>query len=193
MVTYQQRVGTDDSSSSSSKPVATTTFNKQSSSSGLRILYFDNLRVFARGEDAWCRWEVKVDGKSCKVPLAGSVHTKSGDNDFYPRTILGECSDVGAGEHRINIMLTRSDQADCFTGFTPGPRVMHALIEVQETSAPRVQSCPVSNSKGLRGAVRKCKDVVCGGASQCVDNDNGFECFCAKGWIGGGVNACCEG
>jgi len=192
MVTYQQKVGTDDNSDSTTRPVATATFNKQSSSSGLRILYFDNLRVISTGGDAWCRWEVKVDSKSCKVPLAGSVHTKDGDSDFYPGTIVGECAGIAKGEHKISVMLTHSEHADCFTGFTPGPRVMHALIEVQETSETPVQSCPVSNSNALRGAARKCKDVVCGGASQCVDNDNGFECFCAKGWIGGGANACCE-
>jgi hypothetical protein len=109
------------------------TFTKKKASAHTRILYFDNLRVY--GSAKWCRWEAKVDGKSCAAPLAGSIYTKAGDNDHYPATIVGECPNVKAGNHKITIAVTRSSGADCHTGWTPGPRVMHALIEVQEGRA----------------------------------------------------------
>ena len=64
MITYMQKVGTDSSSDSTSS-VLSTSFTKKSSSSSVRILYYDNLRVV--GTNKWCRWEVKVDGKSCAV------------------------------------------------------------------------------------------------------------------------------
>ena len=129
MMTYMQKVGTDNGSDSSSSVLAHS-FTKVSGATNLRILYYDNLRV--KGADQWCRWEVKVDGKSCTVPLAGSVYTKVGDNDHYPATIVGECPGVAAGKHNINIAVSRSSKADCHTGWTPDPKVMHALIEVQE-------------------------------------------------------------
>ena len=61
------------------------------------------------------------------------MFTRAGDND-YPATILGECPGLDEGKHNINVALTSSSGADCFTGRTPGPMVMHTLIEVQETS-----------------------------------------------------------
>jgi len=150
MITYTQRVGTDSASDGTSS-VLTTSFTKKSSSSSVRILYYDNLRVIGSGR--WCRWEMKVDGKSCAAPLAGSVHTNSGDNDHYPATIVGECPGVAAGKHTINVAVTRSSGADCHTGWTPWPRVMHALIEIQETSpAP----CNVPNSNKQPGSACAC-------------------------------------
>ena len=131
MMTYMQKVRTDNGSDQS-KSVLVSRFTKKSSSSSVRILYYDNLRV--KGAGKWCRWEVKVDGKSCPVPVAGSVYTYHGENDHYPTAILGECPGLAAGKHNINIALTRKSGADCYTGWTPSPFVMHALIEVQETS-----------------------------------------------------------
>jgi len=129
MITYMQRVGTDNGSDSSNNLLATS-FVKKSSSSNVRILYYDNLRVYRGG---WCRWEVRVDGKSCPAPLAGSIHTQNNDNDHYPATIVGECPGLKAGKRNINIWVRRSSgSVDCHTGWTPGLRVMHALIEVQE-------------------------------------------------------------
>ena len=130
MFTYMQKVGTNTDSDSTSS-VLSHSFTKKSASSSVRILYYDNLRVIGSGK--WCRWEVKVDGKSCSAPLAGSVFTSSNDNDLYPATIVGECPGLLAGKRNINVAISRSAGADCHTGWTPGPaRVMHALIEVQE-------------------------------------------------------------
>merc|ERR1719238_2143725 len=73
--------------------------------------------------------------KTSTAPLAGSVYTHNSDNDHYPATIVGECPGVSPGNHQVRIYLHRSSGADCHTGWTPGPRVMHALIEVQEGRA----------------------------------------------------------
>lgn len=127
MITYMQRVNTANGSDSSNSVLATS-FVKKSAASNVRILYYDNLRVIRN----WCRWEVRVDNKSCPAPLAGSVHTNNGDNDHYPATIVGECPGLSAGKHNINIKVTRGGNADCYTGWTPGLKVMHALIEMQE-------------------------------------------------------------
>merc|ERR1712210_444813 len=103
-----QRINTDNGSDGTSS-VLSMSFTKKSATSNLRILYYDNLRVIGHGK--WCRWEVKVDGKSCAAPLAGSVYTYKGDNDHYPATIVGECPGVAAGKHTINVAVTRSSGA----------------------------------------------------------------------------------
>merc|ERR1712151_1467309 len=131
-ISYMQRVGTDNGSDQSSN-ILSHSCTKRSSSPHTRILYFDNLRVIGHGK--WCRWEARVDGRSCPAPLAGSVYTHNSDNDHYPATIVGECPGVSAGNHQVQIYVTRNGGADCYTGWTPGPRVMHALIEVQEGRA----------------------------------------------------------
>merc|ERR1719353_595346 len=131
-MSYMQRVGTDTGSDGSSS-ILSHSFKKKTATPHLRILYFDNLRVIGHGK--WCRWEARVDGKSCPAPLAGSVYTYQHDNDHYPATIVGECPGVSPGNHKVNIYLHRNSGADCHTGWTPGPRVMHALIEVQEGRA----------------------------------------------------------
>ena len=66
-MSYMQRVGTDNGSDQSSN-ILSHSFTKKSSSPHTRILYFDNLRVIGHGK--WCRWEARVDGKSCAAPLA---------------------------------------------------------------------------------------------------------------------------
>ena len=153
MFTYMQKVGTDNGSDSHSS-VLSHSFTKKSTKSSVRILYYDNLRVVGSGK--WCRWEVKVDGKSCTAPLAGSVHTNSNDNDLYPGTIVGECLGLSAGKHNINVALTRSSGADCHTGWTPGTRVMHALIEAQEVTATGQPECNVANSNKQPGSKCAC-------------------------------------
>ena len=106
-ITYSQVVNSDNGSDQTTS-VRDMSFVKLSTKSSMRILYYDNLRVIGSGR--WCRWEVKVDGKSCPVPLAGSVHTSSGDNDHYPATILGECDGFGAGKHKINVAINNPKQ-----------------------------------------------------------------------------------
>jgi len=153
MFTYMQKVGTDNGSDSHNS-IVSTSFTKKSASSSARILFYDNLRVIGSGK--WCRWEVKVDGKSCTAPLAGSVHTSNGDNDLYPATIVGECLGLSAGKHNINVALTRSSGADCYTGWTPSIRVMHSLVEVQEVGATQKPECNVANSNKKPGNACAC-------------------------------------
>ena len=129
------------------------TFTKKRASAHTRILYFDNLRVY--GSSKWCRWEAKVDGKSCAAPLAGSVYTYNQDNDHYPATIVGECPGVSPGNHQVRIYLHRSSGADCHTGWTPGPRVMHALIEVQVGRAVGGGAPPKGGGPGAKLTVAR--------------------------------------
>merc|ERR1712159_121540 len=97
-MSYMQRVGTDNGSDGGI--ILRHSFKKKTSTAHLRILYFDNLRVIGHGK--WCRWEARVDGKSCPAPLAGSVYTHNSDNDHYPATIVGECPGVSAGNHQAH-------------------------------------------------------------------------------------------
>ena len=148
MITYMQKVVTS-SAAEVSNSLHSHSFTKQLSSSSVRILYFDNFRVI--GNQQWCRWEVKVDGKSCTTPLAASVHTKSGDDDHYPGIILGECLGVASGKHRVDVALTNSGSgADCFTGWSLDS-IMHVLLEVQE-----VALCDVPNSNKQPGTACAC-------------------------------------
>merc|ERR1712151_719256 len=153
-ISYMQRVGTDNGSDQSSN-ILSHSCTKRSSSPHTRILYFDNLRVIGHGK--WCRWEARVDGKSCPAPLAGSVYTHNSDNDHYPATIVGECPGVSAGNHQVQIYVTRNGGADCYTGWTPGPRVMHALIEVQEGRAVGGGGKPAIPTKCRSGSPGNCK------------------------------------
>merc|ERR1711964_467767 len=141
-----------DHSADASNNILSTTFTKKQAATTTRILYFDNLRTY--GSEKWCRWEARVDGKSCAAPLAGSVYTKVNDNDHYPATIVGECPNLKAGKHTITIAVTRSSGADCHTGWTPGPKVMHALIEVQEGRADFSPSA-VSGAKLMAARLTK--------------------------------------
>merc|ERR1719261_2354120 len=153
-ISYMQRVGTDTGSDGSSN-ILSHSFKKKTSTPHLRILYFDNLRVIGHGR--WCRWEARVDGKSCPAPLAGSVYTHNSDNDHYPATIVGECPGVSPGNHQVQIYVTRNGGADCYTGWTPGPRVMHALIEVQEGRAVGGGGKPAIPTKCRSGSPGNCK------------------------------------
>ena len=117
--------------------------------------------MIVTGNKKWCRWEVTVDGKSCPIALAGSVYTASrSDEDYYPATILGECMGLTAGKHEINIAISSKSGADCYTGRTYELKIMHALVEVQETSPTYVPSkvfaCTVENSNKKDGAACAC-------------------------------------
>jgi len=132
LISYQQKTRTDQGSDYSDS-VLSFKFKKQKPHRNwiMRILYYDNLRVI--GSDKWCRWEVMVDSAPCPVPIAGSVYTKSGDNDHYPATMMGECAGLEPGNLQIDIAVTSSSGADCYTGWTPSPHIMHSLLEVQES------------------------------------------------------------
>jgi len=132
LISYQQKVRTDQGSDYSDS-VLSFKFKKHKPNKNwiMRILYYDNLRVVGSGK--WCRWEVMVDSSPCPVPIAGSVYTNSGDNDHYPATMMGECAGFEPGNLQIDVAVTSSSGADCYTGWTPSPHIMHSLLEVQET------------------------------------------------------------
>lgn len=142
MISYIQRMNTDTGVDETSS-LLSTTFTKKTERSSLRLLYYDNLRVIGHGD--WCRWEIKIDGQACPVPVGGSIYTYRSDNDHYPHTIIGECPGFKKGAHKIDISLTRNSGADCYTGWSPGPKVQHALIEVQETCGA-IPGCAVMAS-----------------------------------------------
>ena len=152
MMTYVQKFNTN-SGTGASNSALSSSFTKMLSSTSVRILYYDNLRVV--GDNKWCRWEVKVDGLSCSAPLAASVNHYTTDNE-YPGIILGECLGVAAGAHKIKIVSTNSVGADCYSGWTSSPRVMHSLIEIQEVNATQQPACNVPNSNKQRGSACAC-------------------------------------
>jgi hypothetical protein len=154
LITYSQKLGTDNGADSSAS-VNSMSFKKLSAKSTIRIVYYDNLRVIGHGK--WCRWEARVDYKSCPAPISASLHTYNNDNDHYPHIIMGECPGVKKGDRKIDIGVTRSSGADCHTGWTPGPRVMHALIEVQEGCA-KIMGCAARGSCEVDK--EQCKNVV---------------------------------
>eukprot|EP00497_Spongosphaera_streptacantha_P003414 TRINITY_DN40_c0_g1_i1.p1 TRINITY_DN40_c0_g1~~TRINITY_DN40_c0_g1_i1.p1 ORF type:complete len:562 (-),score=131.71 TRINITY_DN40_c0_g1_i1:146-1831(-) len=124
MITYSQLLSSkgDDVNPA----IRTMNFKKKEEDTNLRILYFDNLRVATAG---WCRWEIKVDGKSCRTPLAGTVHSATGENDHHPGTVVGECGGVSAGDHVLTVALTSNTMTgiNCHTGWET-----HVVLEVQE-------------------------------------------------------------
>ena len=83
MISYSQAMNTDNGADDGN--VRSFSFNKQSDTSVLRLLYYDNLRVIGHGK--WCRWDMRVNGKSCRIPIAGSIYTYQSDNDHYPHML----------------------------------------------------------------------------------------------------------
>jgi hypothetical protein len=151
LISYQQKVRTDQGTDYSDS-VLSFKFKKQKPHTNwiMRILYYDNLRV--QGGGKWCRWEVMVDSSPCPVPIAGSVYTNSGDNDHYPATMMGECAGFEPGNLQIDIAVTSSSGADCYTGWTPSPHIMHSLIEVQES--PSIWNIVFEEEEGSGNGVK---------------------------------------
>jgi hypothetical protein len=109
----------DGRDSSSALPLRTLQFTKQQVNSLMKLTYADNLRVI--GNNKWCKWWIKVDGKDCPIPIYNAMHTANGygtDNDHIPVAIAGTCANVKAGVHTMTIALTRSSGADCYTGWS---------------------------------------------------------------------------
>merc|ERR1712032_1218254 len=75
---------------------------------------------------------------------------------------------------------------DCYL-FERSATTVPSVTTIVPTTPPRV-------TQRLRTdrPPRRCKDIVCGGKSHCVDSSTGFSCFCAAGWIGGGLNTVCQ-
>lgn len=81
----------------------------------VRLLYYDNLRVYNGGH---CRWYVRVDRKICKGNnyIAASIHTNGSENDHVPQAIAGYCGGLTVGDHKMEIGV-QSGGHDCYTGW----------------------------------------------------------------------------
>ena len=95
-------------------------FNKLKSAkdSHIRINYTDNLRVEAATVSS-CQWEIKIDGKSCKIPLKYGFYGK--DNLHRSQSLLGYCEGLEQGnDYEIQIWLSTVKAhpvGDCHTGW----------------------------------------------------------------------------
>merc|ERR1712032_1301065 len=114
MLYYSQRMNTDNGVDQTTSYLDYT-FAKKSEKSVMRFMFYDNLRVIGHGK--WCRWEMKVDDKSCPAPIAGSLYTYQHDNDHYPHIFMGECPGLKKGKRKIKIAITRNSGADCYSGW----------------------------------------------------------------------------
>lgn len=109
------------------------TFNKVEDDTYMRIFWKDNLRKYGGGAH-WCRWELRFDNENCKEPshgIAAHIHAQAGDNDHFPKAVVGYCK-MPRGEHVMNIWVNRnSGSADCQTGWGGG-EFDNYLMEVRE-------------------------------------------------------------
>ena len=71
---------------------------------------------------------------------------------------MGECPGYGKGALKIDIHISRNSGADCYTGWSPGPKAMHSLIEVQEACGKLV-GCAVMETcqNGQKNRCKACR------------------------------------
>ncbi len=102
-------------------------FTKAKTPTKIRINYTDSLRV--RGNNKICRWEIRVDGRSCpNQALVYDVHTQSLQT-LRISTVVGYCSGVAAGSHTIGIWVGNTpghSGSDCYTGWKNSTWVIEA-------------------------------------------------------------------
>jgi len=98
----------------------TLTFYKKSSSSAIRLKYYDNLRVYAAGGGHSCRWMLRVDGKDCPSGgVGGDAYIWGKHNNHRPRVIQGYCKGLKAGAHKVQVWVQHTPHysGDCYTGW----------------------------------------------------------------------------
>jgi hypothetical protein len=76
--------------------------NKLFSETTLRIVYCDNFRV--AGQNAACRWEIRVDGNSVNPPILADRYEESGNRHLHG-TVMGYARGVAAGAHEIQVWI----------------------------------------------------------------------------------------
>ncbi|KOR33592.1 hypothetical protein TI05_00070 [Achromatium sp. WMS3] len=103
-------------------------FTKAKATTKLRISYTDNFRT--KGTFKACRWEIRVDGKSCpKQPLIYDDYAASNGNTHSSHTIVGYCSGLAAGTHTIGIWVSNTPSysgSNCYTGWNNSTWVLEA-------------------------------------------------------------------
>ncbi len=104
-------------------------FTKAKAATKLRISYTDNFRTL--GTRKACRWEIRVDGKSC--PNQALIY-----DDYFPRedhhsshTVVGYCSGLAAGTHTIGVWVSNNAHSsysggNCYTGWANSTWVLEA-------------------------------------------------------------------
>ncbi|RKZ90977.1 MAG: hypothetical protein DRR19_08485, partial [Candidatus Parabeggiatoa sp. nov. 1] len=104
-------------------------FSKAKTNTKIRINYTDSLRTAGTGKG--CRWEIRVDGRSCpNQALVYDYYANKDDNTHRSRTVVGYCSGVAAGSHTIGIWVSNvpgvSSGSDCYTGWNNSTWVIEA-------------------------------------------------------------------
>ena len=103
-------------------------FSKAKTDTKIRISYTDNLRT--HGSAKGCRWEIRVDGRSCpNQALVYDDYASGNDNTHSSRTVAGYCSGVAAGSHTIGIWVGNTpgySGSDCYTGWSSSTWVIEA-------------------------------------------------------------------
>ncbi|KOR30476.1 hypothetical protein TI05_13920 [Achromatium sp. WMS3] len=103
-------------------------FTKAKAATKLRISYTDNLRVL--GTDKACRWEIRVDGKSCpKQALYYDYYDGKRNNINRSHSVVGYCSGIAAGVHTIGVWVSTTpghSLSDCYTGWANSTWVLEA-------------------------------------------------------------------
>ncbi|WP_133510966.1 hypothetical protein [Candidatus Thiosymbion oneisti] len=121
-ITYTSKLGPEDGKESGALEGRKLTFNKHKKDSVIRIGYTDNFRVI--GERKACRWEIKVDGKSC--PSGKLVYDRHDGNNSNVRTsnhVIGYCENLPKGNHTIKVWVgprpgnDRYKKSNCDTGW----------------------------------------------------------------------------
>ena len=125
-------------------------FVKKSASSHLRLTWASNLRVRAHNKKggAWCHWELRIDGKSCTQPskIGVSMHSQHNDNDHIPVEVVGWCRNIGQGNDKLQIYITRgSGNADCYTGWNA-----HDYMEAWEPTPAEMATMSYMQRVGKR-------------------------------------------
>ncbi|CAE7517594.1 Cthrc1 [Symbiodinium natans] len=115
-------------------------FKKLNKDSNLRLYYSDNLRVMVRdvhrqGACA-CRWSIHIDGKECPTGyVAGDVYIHRHENPHRPKSMVGYCDGVDAGDHKVDVHVSTTPgygHCDCHTGWHNS----HYLLEAEEVPKP---------------------------------------------------------
>ena len=127
-IAYATSNGPNDSTNVGQIKTRVLSFSKAKTDTKIRISYTDNLRT--HGNAKGCRWEIRVDGRSCpNQALVYDDYASANDNTHSSRTVAGYCSGVAAGSHTIGIWVGNTpgySGSDCYTGWSSSTWVIEA-------------------------------------------------------------------
>ena len=96
----------------------TVTVLKRAASTGLRVVWSDNFRVFTT--NGACRWHVLFNGAVCADPgtlMFDKYEGGTASNRHDPATVVGTCFGLAAGQVVVTTRVGTSN-GDCYTGWT---------------------------------------------------------------------------